>query len=36
MTDPVSRASETMAKCTRVYLHGESVEDEQEAVHAHA
>ncbi|MFY7958473.1 MAG: molybdopterin-dependent oxidoreductase, partial [Elsteraceae bacterium] len=35
MTDPVSRASETMAKCTRVYVHGERYVDELEAVAAH-
>ena len=35
MTDPVSRASETMAKCTRVYVHGERYVDELEPVAAH-
>src|SRR6185437_1747689 len=27
MTDPISRASETMAKCTDLYLHGKAPED---------
>jgi NADH-quinone oxidoreductase subunit G len=30
MTDPVSRASETMAKCTELYVHGRQPADEQE------
>jgi len=30
MTDPISRASETMAKCTDLYLHGKAPEDNQE------
>lgn len=31
MTDPISRASQTMANCTREILHEQSVEAEQEA-----
>jgi len=30
MTDPISRASETMAKCTDLYLHGKEPVDNQE------
>ena len=30
MTDPVSRASETMAKCSELYVHGRQPEDDQE------
>jgi NADH-quinone oxidoreductase subunit G len=30
MTDPISRASETMAKCTDVFIHGRAPADEQE------
>ncbi len=30
MTDPISRASETMAKCTEVYVQGRPIEDRQE------
>jgi NADH-quinone oxidoreductase subunit G len=30
MTDPISRASETMAKCTELYVHGRQPVDEQE------
>jgi NADH-quinone oxidoreductase subunit G len=30
MTDPISRASETMAKCTDLYLHGKEPADNQE------
>jgi NADH-quinone oxidoreductase subunit G len=30
MTDPISRSSETMAKCTDLYLHGKQSADNQE------
>jgi NADH-quinone oxidoreductase subunit G len=30
MTDPVSRASETMAKCSELYVHGRQPQDDQE------
>ena len=30
MTDPISRASETMAKCTELYVHGRQPQDQQE------
>ncbi len=30
MTDPISRASETMAKCTELYVHGRQPADDQE------
>lgn len=33
-TDPISRASSTMAKCTKVWVQGEKVDDELERAHA--
>jgi NADH-quinone oxidoreductase subunit G len=30
MTDPISRASETMAQCTELYVHGRAPVDKQE------